>query len=400
MKKIILPLSFLPFILAIAFAVKTYGAKLLSITPYQNETPAINPERPLLLKETALSDKKIQVALLLDISGSMDGLIEQAKAKLWRIVNELGDARIGGETPGLQIALYIYGGDHLNAENGYVKQVTPLTSDLDLISEKLFELTTNGGEEYCGKVIATSLDQLLWSNSSEDLKMIFIAGNEPFTQGPVNFRESCRKAVAKDIYVNTIFCGNYAEGVNTQWKEGAEIGLGQYMYIDHNQTVTYIATPYDDEISHLNDQLNQTYIYYGAQGQQMSVRQQAEDEKANSYSQSNKVTRAISKSKKVYSNESWDLVDASKDDEFSVEKIEKSTLPEEYKNLSNEDILAKVEEKNKERSAIQEKILSLEKERKTFIAEKQKEGAEEKTLDAVLVKTVREQASKKNYKFE
>ncbi|MEZ4828116.1 MAG: vWA domain-containing protein [Bacteroidia bacterium] len=398
MKKIILPLSFLPFFLAIAFAVKTYGAKIWSAPQPAVISPSAQPY--ILTPTTPFSDKKIQVALLLDISGSMDGLIEQAKAKLWRIVNELADARFGEETPNLQIALYIYGGDHLNAENGYVKQVTPLTSDLDLISERLFELSTNGGEEYCGKVITTSLNQLEWSHSADDLRMIFIAGNEPFTQGPVNFREACRQAVSKDIYVNTIFCGNYAEGVNTQWKEGAEIGLGQYMYIDHNQAVTYVATPYDDEISHLNDQLNQTYIYYGTQGQQMSVRQEAEDAKAESYSQSNKVTRAISKSKKVYSNESWDLVDASKKDSFSVDDIEKSTLPEEYKNLSNTEIKAKIEEKTQERDAIQSQILELEKQRKTFIAEKQKEGAEEKTLDAVLVKTVREQAGKKNYKFE
>jgi hypothetical protein len=37
-------------------------------------------------------------------------------------------------------------------------------------------------EEYCGTVIQTSLNQLDWWQN-DHLSMIFIAGNEPFTQG-------------------------------------------------------------------------------------------------------------------------------------------------------------------------------------------------------------------------
>lgn len=126
------------------------------------------------------------LALLLDTSNSMDGLIDQAKSQLWKIVNELSQARCGdGTPPNIRIALYEYGNSGLPVASGYIRLVSPLTDDLDVVSEKLFALRTNGGNEYCGQVIKTSLDELEWSSSANDLKMIFIAGNEPFDQGHV-----------------------------------------------------------------------------------------------------------------------------------------------------------------------------------------------------------------------
>src|SRR5213075_3096371 len=95
----------------------------------------------------------IQVAILLDTSGSMDGLIDQTRKQLWRVVNELATAKKDGHSPNLQVALYEYGNDAIPAENGYIRRVLPLTTDLDRVSEELFALLTNGGSEYCGQVI-------------------------------------------------------------------------------------------------------------------------------------------------------------------------------------------------------------------------------------------------------
>ena len=97
---------------------------------------------------------KVQIALLLDTSNSMDGLINQAKAQLWDIVNEFTYVRCGHKSrPTLEIALYQYGNNDLPSGEGYIQQVLGFSSDLDEISEKLFSLTTNGGEEFCGQVI-------------------------------------------------------------------------------------------------------------------------------------------------------------------------------------------------------------------------------------------------------
>ena len=89
--------------------------------------------------------KLVQLALLLDTSNSMDGLISQAKSQLWRIVNEMSRMHKRGEHIRLQVALYEYGNNSLSPASGYIRQVTPFTEDLDLLSEALFSLTTNGG---------------------------------------------------------------------------------------------------------------------------------------------------------------------------------------------------------------------------------------------------------------
>ena len=164
--------------------------------PVPTPTPPTPPEA-----------KFIKIGLLLDTSNSMDGLIEQAKSQLWTIVNELAEAKCEGVEPTLNIALYEYGNDGLSAAEGYIRLVTPLTTDLDVISKDLFSLTTNGGSEFCGHVIQTSTNQLDWGQDNEDLKMIFIAGNEPFTQGNVDFNKACKTAAQMGITINTIFCG-------------------------------------------------------------------------------------------------------------------------------------------------------------------------------------------------
>ncbi len=96
----------------------------------------------------------------------MDGLIEQAKSRLWNIVNTLTSLKYNGQTPQVEIALYEYGNDGIRDEN-YIRQLTPLTQDLDLVSEKLFALRTNGGSEYCGAVIRDASANLNWDSNEK-----------------------------------------------------------------------------------------------------------------------------------------------------------------------------------------------------------------------------------------
>ena len=130
-----------------------------------------------------------------------------------------------------------------------MRLILPLTDDLDRVSEELFALKTNGGDEYCGWVIRDAVNRLEWSRSRDVYKAIFIAGNEPFTQGSVDFHASCKAAIERGIVVNTIFCGANAEGRQTGWKDGAILADGRYMSIDQNQKVVEIPTPQDAEIA-------------------------------------------------------------------------------------------------------------------------------------------------------
>jgi hypothetical protein len=344
------------------------------------------------------SKQYIKVALLLDTSNSMDGLIDQAKAQLWEIVNELSYAKCHTNKPNLQIALYEYGNDRLNSNEGYIRQVLAFSDDLDDISKELFSLTTNGGNEYCGQVIQTSLNQLNWGNNPDDLKLIFIAGNEPFTQGKVNYKDASVNAKEKDVTINTIFCGDYNQGISSYWKDGANLTHGEYMAINHNHQTVHIASPYDDAILLLNAKLNKTYVTYGQKGRQKKEIQAEQDFNAGNYSKANAVSRTISKSSHLYKNESWDLVDAEALDEVAIEKLNDDALPEELRGKSTIEIKTYIHSKRKERETIQDKIQELNAKRKVYISEQKTTNSNE--LENAMTKAIKTQAKKKNYSWE
>ena len=339
----------------------------------------------------------IKVALLLDTSNSMDGLINQAKTQLWEIVNELSYAKYGIQKPDLEIALYEYGNDHLESSDGFVRQVLAFNSDLDEISEKLFSLTTNGGKEYCGQVISASLKELAWGENNNDLRLIFIAGNEPFTQGKINYKEAISDAKEKDVIINTVFCGNYTQGISEMWKEGANLGGGDYMTINQNKKVIHIITPYDNDIIILNKKLNKTYIYFGNKGAVQYEKQAMQDKNATKFSSSVSVGRAISKSNRFYKNSSWDLIDKSEDEIIDYSEIKRIDLPKDLQKMSDIELKGHVEKLREERLLIKKRVNQLDKKRRTFIAKKQQESTKENELESVIINAIKKQAIKKNY---
>jgi len=345
------------------------------------------------------TNSNIQLAILLDTSNSMDGLIDQAKTQLWKIVNEMSRSKCNGRKTNLSVALYEYGNDGLSAMEGYVRLITPFTNDLDKISEELFSLRTNGGSEYCGTVIYEALRDLNWNKDDNNYKVIFIAGNEPFNQGEKDFKDACKSARNKDIIVNTIFCGNYNEGVQTFWKQGADLTDGKYLNIDSDCNIVHIITPYDDRLILLGQKLNSTYIAYGYEGEALKQRQAEQDENAGKLAPSVLTERTITKGSGQYKNESWDLVDAEAEG-VNVEDIPKDQLPKEMQNMTKEERKEYVDQKAKERENIQKEINKLDQQRRDYIANQSAENNQDNTLDAAMLKIIREQASNKNFEFE
>jgi hypothetical protein len=342
----------------------------------------------------------VQIALLLDTSNSMDGLINQAKTQLWDIVNEFSYAKCGNNTkPELQIALYQYGNDRLSPREGYIQQILNFSGDLDEISEKLFSLTTNGGEEYCGEVMDTSLDQLEWGTDPDQLKLIFIAGNEPFDQGRTNYVNAALKAKEKGVVINTIFCGNHDLGAKTHWKKGATLTGGTYMAIDHNETVAHIHTPYDKIIIELNSKLNDTYISYGPQGHEKHEMQAIQDDNALEMEEAVAVKRAVSKSSRLYNNKKWDLVDATSSIGYSKTNISMDDLPVELREKSDTEIEAFLKEKRVARKKIQKEIQALNQKREAYIAQKTT-ADDEGGLESAIIKAIKQQAATKDYHWE
>ena len=347
---------------------------------------------------------KIQAAILLDVSNSMDGLIEQAKAQLWTMVNTMSKAKCNGETPQIEIALYEYGRSNNDRGKGYIKQVTPFTSDLDGLSQKLFQLTTNGGEEYCGHVIHTSLNELNWDPALSNYKVIFISGNEDFLQGNVSYTLACTEAKKKGVIVNTIYCGDRLEGIKLHWNLLGECGNGSFTNINSDAKPEDIPTPYDSTLITLNNKLNSTYIYYGAGGKGKKELQGTMDIANSSINTYAGVNRAMSKSSVNYKNSGWDLVDAKEDDKKILEKVDFKTLPDSLQKKSKTELEAIITQKSNERNSIQKEMQDINKKREAFIAaekiRKAKAGNNSQTLEGEVEKIIREQATRFNMKIE
>lgn len=348
---------------------------------------------------------RIQLAILLDTSNSMDGLIHQARQQLWRIVNEFATAKRDGQLPNLEVSLLQYGNNSLPAKEGYIQLVVPFTDDLDKVSAALFALRTNGGNEYCGQVIDVAAKSLAWSKSDADLKCIYIAGNEPFTQGPVDYRKACKAAVEKGITVNTIYCGPEKTGVKTMWQQGAQLADGSYLSINQNRVVAAIPAPQDKELARLSVKINTTYVAYGAlkKRKAFSANQSAQDANAAQLGGASAVNRAVTKGSRLYRNSGWDLVDALKDGKVKLESIKKEHLPKELQKMTLAQRKAYVKQKAAERTAIANRIKALNAARTKFIAAERKKQAKNSKPDAfgsAVVKSIRAQAAKKNFEFE
>lgn len=390
--------------LALATTLTSAIALLALTNPSPNKTSFERAQITSVKKPAATP--KIQAAILLDVSNSMDGLIDQAKAQLWNMVNTMGKVKCTGDAaPQIEIALYEYGRSSNDVKQGYVKRINSFITNLDSLSENLFSLTTNGGDEYCGQVIKSSIDELQWDATPDNYKVIFIAGNEDFLQGNIKYIEACNAAKQKGVIVNTIYCGDRLQGIKEHWNLNAECGSGSYTNINQNAREEEIPTPYDSLLITLNGSLNNTYFTYNMVGFAAQTKQVKMDAANATLSKEAQMKRIKTKGNaKVYKNAEWDLVDAvDKDGEAALDKLERTALPDSLKNKTKEEIKTIVTQKAKERSAAQKEIAELNAKRDAYIAAEKVKRANnktEQTLETEVEKMIKEQVKRHNMRME
>jgi hypothetical protein len=329
--------------------------------------------------------RAIDLALCLDTSGSMQGLIDAARRKLWEVVNTLGTAK---PQPALRVALLAYGSSGSEAD-GYVVVQTPFTTDLDLVSEKLFALGTNGGTEYVGRVVKHAVEGLTWGGEGA-LKILFVAGNESADQDrAAPFRQVVTKAAGLGVRVNAIYCGNPDDPDAGGWREVAAVGGGRWASIDHDRGLVAVASPFDKDLEDLSKRLNGTYLAYGGRAAEGKARQTAQDANAAGAPAAG-AERAASKASRLYDNSAWDLVE-----------VPEAELPEEMRKMTAEQRAAHLASKAREREELQAKVKELDTKRRAFVAEEiAKQGLDDsKALDRVLRETIREQAGAAGFEF-
>jgi hypothetical protein len=348
--------------------------------------------------------KDVDVVICLDVSGSMNGLIESARIKLWDVVNELARMK---PTPNLRVGLYTYGrADHADA--GYVFKEVDLTTDLDEVYKKLNVRPPVGGTEYCGRVTKRALQDQKWSTDKNALRIIFVCGNEPANQDKeVLLPDAAKLAKEMKVIVNTIYCGQDKHPEAAGWKDYAASAGGKYANIDMNRAAAEvtIATPFDKDLVSENEKLNKTYVAYGKDGAEKKTNQLAQDQNAaaagaappGGVTNAANLGRIDAKAGALYRNDTWDIIDRMKEDpKFDWKKLKEEELCEEFRKVKPEERDAFLKQKSEERETVRKKIGELSAGRQKFIDEerkKQPKSDAEKALDEALKEIIRAQAA-------
>lgn len=346
----------------------------------------------------AIEGDPIDLVIVLDVSGTMRGLIDAARWNIWEIVNDLAEAE---PTPRLRVALITYGNQRGSRQTGWVRLETDLTEDLDRVAERLFQLVSRGADEMVGRALETALENISWSNSEHALRLLFIAGNESADQDlDVDFRWMSAAAIDKGIFVGAIYCGLPGQPEAATWKEMAELAGGRFAAIDHRAGAALLETPVDRELAELGELLNGTFIPVGKEGMEQKRSRARQDKNARNLGLAVAATRAQTKGSPFYSSQS-DLVSLFERGELQQAPVGERQLPRPLRKMSEEERTAFLEDMQTARQEIRARIDMLAEERRRFLAAHRTEGEGDGPLlfDQVLRSTIREQAAELGYSF-
>jgi uncharacterized protein YegL len=342
---------------------------------------------------------RIEVCFVLDTTGSMSGLIEGAKEKIWAIANEMIAAK---PTPALRLALVGY----RDRGDEYVTRVTDLTDDIDAIHAQLLKFRADGGgdgPESVNQALHEAVTKIGWSDDRDVLKIVFLVGDAPphmDYEQDVRYPEVCQAAVKRDLVINAVQCGQQADTARV-WQEIAKLGEGKYIPLVQTGGMVQIAAPQDDAIAEINRAIGGTLIAYGDAAKRKGVHdKQAAAEAAAPAAAADRLAFNASTGRAVQGG--GELLDALDRGEVDLATLPADVLPEELRGLSQAEREARVAATRKERKGLQEKLDKLLAARAEHVAaERRRLAADGKAdaFDAEVAKTVREQAGRKGIDY-
>jgi hypothetical protein len=344
---------------------------------------------------------RIEVCFVLDTTGSMGGLIEGAKQKIWSIANEIIAAK---PTPVVRYALVGY----RDRGDEYVTRLTALSEDLDAVYADLQKFHADGGgdtPESVSQALDEAVHKIAWSEDRAVLKIIYLVGDAPphtdYADGP-DYRKVCEQAVRRDLIINTVQCGDI-DGTREVWSEIARRGEGQFVALAQTGNMVVVSTPFDERLSELNRDMGTTLVGYGSSAVRSGMfAKQAAAEMAAPSAAADRLAYNIASGGKAVQGEG-ELIDAINEGRIDPEKLDRKQLPEDWQKLTDAEIRAKIDDLKKKRAALQREIAELARQRQEFIAAEQKRLAEEGRGDAFdekVAETLREQAKRKGISYE
>lgn len=361
------------------------------------------------VKDVAGAKPTIELVFVIDTTGSMGGLIDGAKQKVWSIVNEVMKSP---SKPEVRMGLVAYR-DHGDA---YVTQVTPITRDLDSIYNTLISYKAEGGgdgPEDVRQALSDGLRKVGWSARSANISQIlFLVGDAPPHDDYANEPDTvstASDAVKAGILVNTIQCGNM-QGTDVAWKKISRAGEGQYFAIAQDGGVAAIATPFDEELSRLGTKIGGTYMAFGGGMGGMSAGAFRREKTAAKMKTEGSVAlaapapaladRAYNKAINGAAYDESDLIQGVENGTVKLDSLKTEELPDELQKLSAKERQKVVAAKIEERKKIRSQILELSKKRDAFLEAERKKHATKKQagFDAAVSDALKAQIGRKGGK--
>jgi hypothetical protein len=313
---------------------------------------------------------RIEVAFVLDTTGSMSGLIDGAKRKIWQVANQLAS---GKPTPEIRVALVGY----RDRGDAYVTRVRDLTADLDAIYAELQAFQADGGgdgPESVNQALHEASAKLSWSRDENVYRAIFLVGDAPphmdYEQDVV-YARSVRAARKAGIVVNSIQCGDLGD-TREIWQEIAELGAGRYVAIRQDGGMLAVNAPQDAELARLNRALADTVIAWGSAREQAELESKREAALAAPAPAAAARLSYLGKSGGRVNAGREDLVDAVKEGTVELDDVKKDELPASLQALSPIEREQHVKAKVEDRAKLQAQVAQLSRERDSWL---QKEEA-------------------------
>jgi len=373
-----------------------FGLTLAAIVYYpQLSAKSIRIDPTINQHITSNDSPKVDVVFVLDTTGSMGGLIQTAKEKIWSIATTMASAR---QTPEIRIGLVAY----RDRGDSYVTEVVDLSDDLDSVYATLMDFEANGGgdtPESVNKALYDAVHNMSWSRQDQAYRVIFLVGDAPphMDYNEVRYPEIVASAVEKGIVINTIQCGEIASAV-APWTQIASLGRGTFFQVEQAGGAVAYTTPFDEEIADLSAKLDNTRLYYGTEEEKnkMHGKVAATAKLHDGSSLASRARRGVfnatigGRTNLLGDNE---LVAAVASGAVDLDKLEEDALPEVLKPMAPAEQEAFVAELAEKRADLQRRIQELADDRDGYLARKVDEaGGLKDSLDQKLYEAVKEQA--------
>jgi len=394
-------------------ALSIFAATAVTVTFFPTIQTALanNPTPPIIIEPPAVTlpgvkveHPKIEVVFVLDTTGSMSGLIDAAKEKIWSIASTMASAQ---NSPDIKMGLVAY----RDRGDEYITKNVALSSDLDSMYAQLMDFKADGGgdtPESVNQGLDDAVNKMTWSQDQQTYKVVFLVGDAPAHmdyQDDMKYPDIMALAKENGIIINTIQAGSDSQ-TTRNWQQIASLGAGDYFQVEQEGNAVAIASPFDKEMAELSAKLDDTRLYYGDKDEKVKqaskvaaarkLHKEASDE-----SRARRAEFNAAPSGKSNFLGDGELVDAISSGRVDLSSIKNENLPESIQAMPVEEQELVIKQKAQERDVLEKEMKVLAEKRSDYLKKEVEEaGGKKDSLDAKIYSSIWSQAKEKGISYD